>query len=87
MRPQVAALQCPPRFAFLKKKMLRVVFEMSNDKLYHAFDRTVWPSGLRRWLQAPVRKGVGSNPTAVTCIDFEIVRILSLTTPHVQTSK
>ena len=23
-------------------------------------------SGLRRWLQAPVRKGVGSNPTAVT---------------------
>ena len=29
--------------------------------------RTVWPSGLRRWLQAPVRKGVGSNPTAVIC--------------------
>ena len=29
---------------------------------------TVWPSGLRRWLQAPVRKGVGSNPTAVTRI-------------------
>ena len=28
--------------------------------------RTVWPSGLRRWLQAPVRKGVGSHPTAVT---------------------
>ena len=28
--------------------------------------RTVWPSGLRRWLQAPVRKGVGLNPTAVT---------------------
>ena len=26
-----------------------------------------WPSGLRRWLQAPVRKGVGSNPTAVIC--------------------
>ena len=29
--------------------------------------KTVWPSGLRRWLQAPVRKGVGSNPTAVIC--------------------
>ena len=29
-------------------------------------DMTVWPSGLRRWLQAPVRKGVGSKPTAVT---------------------
>ena len=27
---------------------------------------TVWPSGLRRWLQAAVRKGVGSKPTAVT---------------------
>ena len=27
---------------------------------------TVWPSGLRRWLKAPFRKGVGSNPTAVT---------------------
>ena len=27
---------------------------------------TVCLSGLRRWLQAPVRKGVGSNPTAVT---------------------
>ena len=27
---------------------------------------TVWPSGLRRWLKVPVRKGVGSNPTAVS---------------------
>ena len=26
---------------------------------------TIWPCGLRRWLQAPVRKSVGSNPTAV----------------------
>ena len=26
---------------------------------------TVWPSGLRRRLKAPFRKGVGSNPTAV----------------------
>ena len=29
---------------------------------------TVWPSGLRRWLQAPVRKGAGSNPTAVSSL-------------------
>ena len=29
--------------------------------------RTVWPSGLRRWLKAPFRKGMGSNPTAVKC--------------------
>ena len=27
--------------------------------------KTVWPSGLRWWLKAPFRKGVGSNPTAV----------------------
>ncbi len=25
----------------------------------------VWPSGPRRWLKAPFRKGLGSNPTAV----------------------
>ena len=30
------------------------------------FAPTVWPSGLRRWLKAPLRKGVGSNPAAVT---------------------
>ena len=29
---------------------------------------TVWPSGLRRWLQAPVRKGARSNPTAVSSL-------------------
>ena len=29
---------------------------------------TVWPSGLRRWLQAPVRKGAGSNLTAVSSL-------------------
>ena len=33
--------------------------------LFTQASQTVWPSGLRRWLQAPVRKGVGSNPTAV----------------------
>ena len=33
-----------------------------------ALNMTVWPSGLRRWLQAPVRKGVGSNPTAVSSL-------------------
>jgi hypothetical protein len=27
--------------------------------------KTVWPSGLRRWLEEPFRKGVGSNPAAV----------------------
>ena len=37
-----------------------------HTRVLAAWARTkVWPSGLRRWLQAPVRKGVGSNPTAV----------------------
>ena len=31
---------------------------------HHENFKTVWPSGLRRWLKAPFRKGVGSNPTA-----------------------
>ena len=31
------------------------------------FIKTAWPSGLRRWLKAPFRKGVGSSPTALTC--------------------
>ena len=35
-------------------------------------DMTVWPSGLRRWLKAPFRKGVGSNPTAVTSYAREV---------------
>ncbi len=26
-----------------------------------------WPSGLRRYVKAVVRKGVGSNPTLITC--------------------
>ncbi len=34
--------------------------------------KTGWPSGRRRWLQAPVRKGVGSNPTAVTLRDWRV---------------
>ena len=32
---------------------------------HHFVDRTLWPSGLRHWLKAPVRKGVSSNPTGV----------------------
>ena len=28
--------------------------------------RTLWPSGLRRWLKAPVRKGVVSKFTGVS---------------------
>ena len=39
--------------------------------------KTVWPSGLRRWLQAPVRKGVGSNPTAV----IQLIDLFPATSP------
>ena len=35
--------------------------------------KTVWPSGLRRWLKAPVRKGVGSNPTGVIILGQRII--------------
>ena len=41
---------------------------------------TVWPSGLRRWLKAPVRKGVGSNPTAVTSLHKKIGTVRGLFT-------
>ena len=37
--------------------------------------KTLWPSGLRRWLKAPFRKGVGSNPTGVI---FQEVQILGV---------
>ena len=40
---------------------------------------TVWPSGLRRWLQAPVRKGVGSNPTAVSACQRSCVAMYPTT--------
>ena len=46
-------------------RLLLVLSCTSWNGTGHAVGMTVWPSGLRRWLQAPVRKGVGSNPTAV----------------------
>ena len=48
-------------------------------------NKTVWPSGLRRWLQAPVRKGVGSNPTAVKFHINAFLSILALS-PSLQMS-
>ena len=35
------------------------------SQLWDLLLKTLWPSGLRRWLKAPLRKGVGSNPTGV----------------------
>ena len=41
-------------------------------RLYDSsIDWTPWPSGLRRWLKAQVRKGVGSNPTGVIAKHLE----------------
>ena len=50
------------------EKWAMAVNWMTSDLMTSAehIIKTVWPSGLRRWLQAPVRKGVGSYPTAVT---------------------
>ena len=46
---------------------------LSDNQGYRHFEKlyikTVWPSGLRRWLKAPFRKGVGSNLTAVISTD------------------
>ena len=39
--------------------------------------KVVWPSGPRRTLQARVRKGVGSNPTATIFLLFcSVMRVL-----------
>ena len=49
-------------------RMLLLAFELhcaKQPQKVQWHNKTVWPSGLRRWLQAPVRTGVGSNPTAV----------------------
>ena len=45
-----------------------VEFFVGHQNVLCLYNMTVWPSGLRRWLQAPVRRGVGSNPTAVTLL-------------------
>ena len=46
--------------------------------------RTLWPSGLRRWLEAPVRKGAGSNATGVNAKYLEpgTSRFLAITQIH-----
>ena len=52
---------------------------------FHEHSKTVWPSGLRRWLKAPFRKGVGSNPTAVNVHGFMGQRFeaLKASTDHI----
>ena len=59
------SMQCQ---SWLRPALLRLMLFLKSDS------KTVWPSGLRRWLQAPVRKGVGSNPTAVIFRSRSVVR-------------
>ena len=45
---------------------------------------TLWPSGLRRWLKAPVRKAVGSNPTGVISKGISLAVLLRYAATCVQ---
>ena len=49
----------------IKHRLNAQFIVIGTQRLESTTAKTVWPSGLRRWLQAPVRKGVGSNSTAV----------------------
>ena len=60
--PTLAACGCEPA--------------IGDVRLVILLTETLWPSGLRRWLKAPFRKGVGSNPTGVTFIALESHRKL-----------
>ena len=35
--------------------------------------KTLWPSGLRRWLKGPFRKGVGLNPTGAIYAHWQLL--------------
>jgi hypothetical protein len=52
----------------VKKKEAETLFSLSEKMKRNATtqnSRAAWPSGLRRGIQAPIRKGEGSNPSAV----------------------
>ena len=51
--------------AFEKHTGAFLFHDLFQESEFRILSATVWPSGLRRWLKAPVRKGVGSNPTVV----------------------
>ena len=63
-RPEILKDKC--RSAPKAQINIKYMFDNRSGKNRNM---TVWPSGLRRWLQAPVRKGVGSNSTAVTATE------------------
>ena len=45
-----------------------------KKEMHFAVPLMLWPSGLRRWLKAPFRKGVGSNPTGVILMNQNSTR-------------
>ena len=56
---------------YYNKHKLSKLILILNYKDFRNFHKvTVWPSGLRRQIQALVRKGVDSNPTAVSISTF-----------------
>ena len=50
-----------------------------GDSVVYLYRKTMWPSGLRRQLQALVRKGEGSNPSAIILFIFCSILIFSAT--------
>ena len=61
---------CPSRRKVIRRTRAQAhklaLFSLELKDAEAADARTVWQSGLRRWLQAPIRKDVCSNPTAVS---------------------
>ena len=59
-RDQLEAINRVPLLVFHPPMQVRITWVTLA-----CLSKTIWPSGLRRWLKAPFRKGVGSNPTVV----------------------
>ena len=57
----------------VKKTQGRLFSEEWKGKKNTRFKRAAWPSGLRRGIQAPIRKGEGSNPSAVKKKNIQFV--------------
>jgi hypothetical protein len=76
---QAAALRVVFQGEWIMPEKASGVGSDTSSPKFQREQKTVWPSGLRRWLQAPVRKGVGSNPTAV--ISFHQLEQLDFVQP------
>ena len=55
------------RYFFLRdESFIKLLESECNSNMSFFYNMTVWPSGLRRWLEAPVRRSVGANHTSVS---------------------